>query len=530
MSQVLATLLLGGTILWAPGTAQADYSQREMDKIMAPVALYPDSLLGNVLVASTYPEQVIQADRWVADHYDYDAEETMEAVEDKDWDDSVKSLVLTPETLAMMVNDMEWTDEMAVAFTTQEDDLCDSVQRLRRRAKDNGALASNDQIQVLDDDGIISIGSTQPNVIVVPQYTSQVYEKPSIGSTVGSTVLTTAIQWGTVRLLDSIFFGSYWDWDNRDIYVGPGYGSYYWRNNRVNYWYDTPYYHRYHPVPPPPPPPPPPPHREPFKPRHYDRDWWRARVPDRHGPPPKIYSHQDRFRHSRPGRPTFVKHEPRPTVRPDRDRDRHPDFRPDRNKRPDRPNLRPDRNKRPDRPNLRPDRDKRPDRPNLRPDRDKRPDRPNLKPDRNKRPDRPNLKPDRNKRPDRPNLRPDRDKRPDRPNLQRDRQRQQQERRQQQDRQRQQERQRQRQQQDRQRQQQQRQRQQQERQRQQQERQRQQMQQRQRQQQERQRQQMQQRQRQQQERQRQQMQQRQRQQQERQRSARERRGRDRDRD
>ena len=278
---ILGLLILVFSII-APLTAQAsNYSNSTLDNILAPIALYPDSLLGDVLAASTYPDQLIEADTWAAQHDYQDATSTLNSVKNKNWDDSVKALLLTPDVIAMMVNDLTWTDKLAQAFTTQQSALCDSIQRLRRRAKDNGALESTDQVKIIEQNGVISIGSAQSDVIVVPQYSTTVCTQKLDPA---KTILNTALVWGTVRTLDAIFFGSYWDWNSHNVYIGPGYNHYYW-NGSPRPWYNHP------PVPPPGRP----------DPRHPGNPYKPAFHPGHNPPPPGYVSHQKKYQDRRPG-------------------------------------------------------------------------------------------------------------------------------------------------------------------------------------------------------------------------------------
>ncbi|MGM9991389.1 MAG: DUF3300 domain-containing protein [Candidatus Bruticola sp.] len=289
--------------VWLPWAAQASsYSNQELDKILAPIALYPDSLLGNVLAASTYPDQLIEADSWASQHHYDKASDTLNSVANKTWDESIKSLLLTPEVIAMMVNDLTWTDKLAQAFTTQQTELCNSVQRLRRQAKSNGVLETNDQVKVVEQNNVISIGSAQSDIIAVPQYSTLVCTQTFDPL---DTFLKTALVWGTVRTLDAVFFGSYWDWHAHNIYIGPGYNHFYW-NGAPTAWYPHP------------PVPPPPPHRDPHHPAPAP---YVPRMHPSHNPPPPHYiSKQKLYQDRRPGQYYHDKKhpEPAPSATPNR--------------------------------------------------------------------------------------------------------------------------------------------------------------------------------------------------------------------
>ncbi|UCH45565.1 MAG: DUF3300 domain-containing protein, partial [Nitrospiraceae bacterium] len=104
------------------------FKQEELDQMFAPVALYPDSLLAQVLMASTYPLEVVQADRWAKQNKDLQEDALTEALEKEDWDPSVKSLVQFPDVLAMMSEKLDWTQNMGDAFLSQQEDVTSTVQ------------------------------------------------------------------------------------------------------------------------------------------------------------------------------------------------------------------------------------------------------------------------------------------------------------------------------------------------------------------------------------------------------------------
>jgi len=215
----LALVLVG----LAPVSVRANLlGDDALDRVLAPVALYPDSLLGNVLLAATYPSQVLSAHQWARSNPGLSLTDVADSVSNSGWDASVQALVLVPDVLAMMAGDMGWTQDMGRAFLDQTSAVYDSVQRLRKRAAAKGYLVSNDSVKVVTDEyGYVSIGSVSPNVLVVPRY------RPAVvyGWDPGRVVLETALVWGTVYVLDRIFYGSCWDWHQRRFWWGPGYGA-----------------------------------------------------------------------------------------------------------------------------------------------------------------------------------------------------------------------------------------------------------------------------------------------------------------
>jgi hypothetical protein len=127
----------------------APLKQEELDQLVAPVALYPDSLVSQILMASTYPLEVVQADRWVRQNENLKGDALTAALEKEDWDPSVKSLVNFPQVLSMMSEKLDWTSKLGDAFLAQQKQVLDTVQKLRGKAKAEGNLESNEQQTVV---------------------------------------------------------------------------------------------------------------------------------------------------------------------------------------------------------------------------------------------------------------------------------------------------------------------------------------------------------------------------------------------
>ncbi|MCY1283993.1 hypothetical protein D9M70_328840 [compost metagenome] len=132
----------------APAAAQAVFKTEELDQMMAPIALYPDSLLAQVLMAATYPGNVADAVAWSKAHPDAKGDDAVKQVADQPWDPSVQSLVAFPQVLATLGQDPAWVQRVGDAFLAQPNDVMDSVQRLRRKAQAAGNLESNEQQNV----------------------------------------------------------------------------------------------------------------------------------------------------------------------------------------------------------------------------------------------------------------------------------------------------------------------------------------------------------------------------------------------
>jgi hypothetical protein len=157
---------------------EAGFSQAELDQLLAPIALYPDTLLSQVLIAATYPLEVVEAARWSRRNPHLQGELAVDAVAERDWDPSVKALVAFPDLLARLDEDLDWTRRLGDAMLYQEAQVMDSVQFLRARADAAGSLASNDYTQVIREEKTIIIQPTQTRVVHVPYYDPYVVYGP----------------------------------------------------------------------------------------------------------------------------------------------------------------------------------------------------------------------------------------------------------------------------------------------------------------------------------------------------------------
>ena len=183
----LAILVLSAVSLVAsaqedpsPTVSARSYTAAQHDQLLAPIALYPDPLLGQVLMASTYPLEVVEAARWVADpaHAGLTGDALVSALEPIEWDPSVKALVPFPSVLQMMDSHLDWMQKLGDAFLAQQADVMDAVQRLRRQAQSAGALASTPQQRVTTEDGVIGIEPASPDILYVPAYDPSVLYSP----------------------------------------------------------------------------------------------------------------------------------------------------------------------------------------------------------------------------------------------------------------------------------------------------------------------------------------------------------------
>ncbi len=156
--------------------------QEELDSILAPIALYPDALLSQVLMASTYPLEIVEAARWAKGNASLKGQALDDALQGQTWDASVKSLVPFPEVLDRMNKDLAWTQKLGDAFLAQQAQVMATVQSLRQKAKAAGNLDSNEQqkveVQTADNKQYIVIEPANPQVVYVPVYQPSVVYGP----------------------------------------------------------------------------------------------------------------------------------------------------------------------------------------------------------------------------------------------------------------------------------------------------------------------------------------------------------------
>jgi len=167
---VLSLILMVPTVSLGQQESQKVLKQEELDQMLAPIALYPDSLLAQVLMAATYPIEVVQADRFAKKNKNLKGEKLLEAAKNEDWDPTVKSLLEFPEVLAMMSEKLDWTTKLGDAFLAQQKDVMDSVQSLRRKAQESGNLKTTKEQTVVVEKETIIIQPSNPEVIYVPAY------------------------------------------------------------------------------------------------------------------------------------------------------------------------------------------------------------------------------------------------------------------------------------------------------------------------------------------------------------------------
>ena len=220
----------------APASAaNSALSAAQLDQLTAPIALYSDPLIGQILTAATYPLEVVEAQRWLQDPANaaLAGEQLAAALQQQSWDLSVKSLVPFPQILQMMDSNLEWTERIGDAFLAQQDAVMDSIQRLRKRAAAAGALTSTPQQAVSTEDQDIQIEPASPDMVYVPYYDPNVvygpwlwpdyppfYFLPPAGLIVGSGLW---IGFGIGFPILAPFWGwDHWDWRHHRLDLVPG--------------------------------------------------------------------------------------------------------------------------------------------------------------------------------------------------------------------------------------------------------------------------------------------------------------------
>src|SRR5262245_22365482 len=150
------------------------FRPEEIEQLVASIALYPDSLVSQILMASTYPLEIVQADRWAKANKTLQGEALTAALEAQNWDPSVKSLVNFPQVLAAMSEKLDLTQKLGDAFLAQQKEVLDAIQRLRAKAQAQGNLKTTKEQTVIVEQSqpttVIQIESTDPQVVYVPSY------------------------------------------------------------------------------------------------------------------------------------------------------------------------------------------------------------------------------------------------------------------------------------------------------------------------------------------------------------------------
>src|SRR5271168_1064077 len=234
----------------AQAPAHVQQTPGQLQQLVAPIALYPDSLVAQILAASTFPEQVVEADRWLQAHPDLKGDALGQAIDPQPWDPSVKALTGFPSVLGNMDKNLSWTSSLGDAYYNQQQDVMDAVQVMRQKAQGAGNLKSTPQQTVSTQDSDIDIVPADPDVVYVPAYDPWlVYGYPVLawpgwypypGIWFGGPYLNFGVGFGIG------FYGGYgWGWGNwgfdwHNHYAVFDHGRYYSQSrtfyNRNNYY------------------------------------------------------------------------------------------------------------------------------------------------------------------------------------------------------------------------------------------------------------------------------------------------------
>ena len=233
-----------------------DFTHEQLAQMLAPIALYPDALLSQVLMASTYPLEVIEADRWIKKNVRLKGDSLDDSLQDKDWDPSVKSLCHFPSVLTLMSEKITETTSLGNAFLAQENKVMDTIQKLRDEAYKQGNLTSTSKQKVIKKEETIVIEPVNPNVVYVPYYNPHYVYGPwwypayppyywgPFPVIVGAGISF----WPGPFVSFSLVSWSYFDWHRRSVYINihkrPRYFRHHKWHPKPGHWYHSPKHRR----------------------------------------------------------------------------------------------------------------------------------------------------------------------------------------------------------------------------------------------------------------------------------------------
>ena len=230
---ILCTIILvsGDTLAYAwqssatqarpPNSQVVKVSSDQLDSLVAPIALYPDPLLAQVLAASTYPLEIVLLQRWLETNKNLKDKQLADAVAKQPWDPSVQALAPLPQVVKLLSDNIQWTTDLGNAFLAQQSELMDAVQRMRRKAQDKGALHSTQQqtveTKVIENKNVVVVEPANPEVVYVPAYEPAAvygpaeYPYPPLYYPPGYYAAGAAIAFGTGVLMGA-WWGGGWGW------------------------------------------------------------------------------------------------------------------------------------------------------------------------------------------------------------------------------------------------------------------------------------------------------------------------------
>ncbi|ALS99120.1 DUF3300 domain-containing protein [Lacimicrobium alkaliphilum] len=226
--RALIILLLTMVLVSVTQASEPDeqLDKAELDSLLAPIALYPDTLLSHILIAASYPLEVVQASRWREQHQRLDESDIINAAEDQDWDPSVKALLPFEDVLTRMSEDLEWTQGLGEVFLADEELVLARIQVLRRKAYEAGNLYSNEHVEVEPEPEVIRIETVRKEVVYVPYYDTRVvygdwwwaHHAPHYWHHPYATA-SVNIFWGPRITVRPYFYFSNFHWRNRYVVV-----------------------------------------------------------------------------------------------------------------------------------------------------------------------------------------------------------------------------------------------------------------------------------------------------------------------
>lgn len=238
----LACLVMGTAVSAQDGQS---YSTAQIEQFVAPVALYPDALLAQIFMASTYPYEVVEASQWTRQNPNLQGNYLATSLDGQGWDVSVKSLVPFPNVLNRMADNQAWTQDLGNAFLIQPNDVMNAVQTLRHRAYTAGNLRTSNYQRVVMDQQYIQIVPISTQTIYVPAYNPMVvygsgwgyptYYYPAMMAPPPYYQPGNIISFGVGFFVGAALFGAF-DWNHHDVYYGPNFYQYPGYRTNVVYW------------------------------------------------------------------------------------------------------------------------------------------------------------------------------------------------------------------------------------------------------------------------------------------------------
>lgn len=238
------------------------FSASELTNLVAPIALYPDPLLSQVLVVSTYPQELVEAQQWLQQNGNLEGEQLMYAAKQQSWDPSVQALVAFPDVMALLNRNIQWTTDLGRAFLAQPTDVMNAIQNLRAQARYNGQLANTPQLSINTEfqngQSAIEIQPADPQMMYVPAYNpysvwgppvagsypALPYEGSAFGSLIGSAINLAGLFAGFPGLLGPSGWGWALSWLAHTLFINNSFlNNFGFRNTGAGYGGSTVWVH-----------------------------------------------------------------------------------------------------------------------------------------------------------------------------------------------------------------------------------------------------------------------------------------------